>query len=194
MYSLTMKQQRTNLSDADTRREAIVEAALVAFANAGFSATPVTAVAALAGISQAYVFKLYPTKEELFVAAVERCYQRIEETLEASARQAAGTTPEDLLSAMGEGYAGLIADRTILMVQVHAQSASDIPAIREAVRRGLARIVRFAKQRTGASDEAVQRFIAFGQLCHLITTTDIYDLGEDWARILARNIRHMPAT
>lgn len=192
-YSLTMKQTRTNLSDADTRREAIVEAALVAFADSGFAATPVTAVAALAGISQAYVFKLFPTKEGLFVAAVERCFERIEETLEQSARHAPSDDPDAILSAMGEGYAGLIADRTILMIQVHAQSASDVPAIRDAVRRGLARIVRFAKHRSGASDQAVQSFIAFGQLCHLITTADIFDLGEDWARLLAHNIRHVPA-
>lgn len=187
-----MKHTRTNLSDADTRREAIVEAALVAFADAGFQATPVTAVAARAGISQAYVFKLFPTKEELFVAAVERCFTRIEETLEKSAQTVSNGTPDDILYAMGDGYASLIADRSILMIQVHAQSASDVPAIRATMRGGLKRIVTYVKQRTGASDEAVQRFIAFGQLCHLITTTDIYELGEDWARLVARGIRHVP--
>jgi AcrR family transcriptional regulator len=188
-----MKHTRTNLSDADTRREAIVEAALAAFAGAGFQATPVTAVAVRAGISQAYVFKLFPTKEELFVAAVERCFTQIEAVLEASVRTVAGAAPDDILYAMGDGYAGLIADRKMLMIQVHAQSASDVPAIREVLRAGLKRIVSYVKQRSGASDEAVQRFIAFGQLCHLITTADIYDLGEDWARLLARNIRHAPA-
>jgi AcrR family transcriptional regulator len=188
-----MKNTRTNLSDADTRREAIVEAALVAFAGAGFAATPVTAVAAKAGISQAYVFKLFPTKEELFVAAVERCFMRIEETMEKSAQTVSSGSGDDILYAMGDGYASLIADRNILMIQVHAQSAADVPAIRDALRSGLRRIVSYVKQRTGASDEAVQRFIAFGQLCHLITTADIYDLGEDWARILARSIRHVPA-
>jgi AcrR family transcriptional regulator len=188
-----MKQTRTNLSDADTRREAIVEAALVAFAGAGFQATPVTAVAVKAGISQAYVFKLFPTKEELFVAAVERCFDRIEETLEKSAQTVSGGTGDDILYAMGDGYASLIADRSILMIQVHAQSASDVPAIRSAVRGGLKRIVTYVKHRSGASDEAVQRFIAFGQLCHLITTTDIDELGEDWARLVARGIRHVPA-
>jgi len=188
-----MKHTRTNLSDADTRREAIVEAALLAFAGAGFQATPVTSVAARAGISQAYVFKLFPTKEELFVAAVQRCFDRIEETLEKSAQTISNGNGDDILYAMGDGYAGLIADRSILMIQVHAQSASDVPAIRAAVRGGLQRIVTYVKQRSGASDEAVQRFIAFGQLCHLITTTDIDELGEDWARIVARGIRHVPA-
>lgn len=188
-----MKQTRTNLSDADTRREAIIEAALLAFADAGFQATPVTAVAARAGISQAYVFKLFPTKEELFIAAVERCFTRIEETLENSAQTVSSGDADAMLYAMGDGYASLIADRSILMIQVHAQSASDVPAIRATMRGGLKRIVTYVKQRTGASDEAVQRFIAFGQLCHLITTTDIDELGEDWARLVARGIRHVPA-
>src|ERR1043165_4743464 len=114
-----MRHTRTNLSDADTRREAIVEAALVAFANAGFQATPVTAVALRAGISQAYVFKLFPTKEELFIAAVERCFTRIEETLEKSAQTVPGGDADAILYAMGDGYASLIADRSILMIQVH---------------------------------------------------------------------------
>lgn len=188
-----MKTPRTNLSDAETRRDAIVEAALVVFADAGFASTPVTAIAERAGISQAYVFKLFPTKEELFVAAVERCYQRIETVLGSAPL---GPTPEATLSTMGAAYAELIADRSVLMMQVHAQSASDVPAIRAAVRDGLRRVVRFAKARSGADDHAVQRFIAFGQLCHLITTTGIFDLAEDWAQVLALGIRHVepPAT
>ena len=188
-----MKSTRNILSDADTRKEAVVEAAIVAFSDAGFASTPVTTVATRAGISQAYVFKLYPSKESLFVAAVERCYQRIEETMKASAEASEDRSPDGILYAMGQGYARLIADRTVLMMQVHAQSASDVPAIRAAVRQGMARNIRFVKSTSGASDEAVQRFIAFGQLCHLITTTDIFDLEEDWAQILSRNIRHYPA-
>ena len=180
----------TRLSDADTRREAIIEAALQAFAESGYASTPVTAVAARAGISQAYVFKLYPTKEELFVSAMERCYQRIEETLGEAANGAEAQTPEAILSAMGEGYARLISDRTMLMIQVHAQSACDIPAIRDVVRRGLARIVRFTSKRSGAGDADVQRFIAYGQLCHLLVTTDVTDLEGDWARTISAGIRH----
>lgn len=186
-----MKTLRTSLSDAETRRDAIIEAALVVFADAGFASTPVTAIAERAGISQAYVFKLFPTKEELFVAAVERCYQRIEAVL---ATAPLGATPDATLLAMGAAYAGLIADRNVLMIQVHAQSASDVPAIRAAVREGLRRVVRFTKARSGADDHAVQRFVAFGQLCHLITTTGIFDLAEDWAQLLALDIRHVEPT
>lgn len=186
-----MKKQRSKLSDADTRREAIIEAAVIAFARSGFAATPVTEVAKVAGISQAYVFKLFPTKEELFVAAIERGTQRILETFDKVSRIEG--TPDEILGAMGMAYAELIADRNILKIQVHAQSAADVPAIGDALRASMARIVGFMKERSGASDEAVQYSIAMGQLCHLITAADIYDRNDDWARVLSRGIRHMPA-
>lgn len=189
-HSLTMKTPRANLSDAETRREAIIEAAVVAFAKSGFTATPVTEVAKLAGISQAYVFKLFPTKEELFVAAMERCSERIEATMDAASHIKG--TPDEVLSAMGGAYAELIADRNLLRIQVHAQSAADVPAIGAALRRHLGRIVTFMKTRSGASDAAVQHAIAIGQLCHLITSADIYDLGESWAKLLSHDIRHAP--
>lgn len=181
------------LSDADTRRESILEAALKVFAARGYAATPVTEVAARAGISQAYVFKLFPTKEVLFVATVERCYLAIEAVLAEAADTAAETTPDALLWAMGDAYAQMIADRSIIMVQVHAQAATDVPAVREAVRAGVARIVRYAKRRSGADDAAVQRFIAYGQLCHLVTTLGIDPAEADWARLLMQGLRHYPS-
>ena len=185
-----MTSKRSNLSDAETRRDAIVEAALRVFAEKGYASTPVTEVAARAGISQAYVFKLFPTKEELFLSAITRCYQRIEDAMEQAAQQAVSSEPNAVLDAIGEGYARLITDRDMLMLQVHAQAATDIPAIREAVKAGMARIVRFAASRSGADASAVQRFIAYGQLCHLVVTLGIVDLEDDWARTLTEGLRH----
>jgi len=91
---------------------------------------------------------------------------------------------------MGEAYAHLIADRTLLMLQVHAQSVADLPEIGEALRAGLREVVDFAKDRSRGSDEAVQRFIAYGQLCHLIVTAQVDQVPESWARLLVEGIRH----
>lgn len=180
---------RSNLSDAETRREAIIEAALRVFAAKGYASTPVTEVAERAGISQAYVFKLFPTKEALFLAAIDRCTERIEETMVAAAERVKGQSPEVVLDAVGDAYARLIADKDLLMLQMHARAASDIPAVRDVVRDSMARIVRFAKS-TGADDAAVQKFIAWGQLCQLVVTLDIVDLDEDWAKVLSAGLRH----
>ncbi|OLT51739.1 TetR family transcriptional regulator [Cellulosimicrobium sp. CUA-896] len=175
------------LSTAADRRSEIVSAALTAFSRGGYAGTTITDVAREAGVSSAYVLKLFGGKKVLFVAALDKCFERIEEALAAAP---AGLTPVASLDAMGDNYADLIADRTLLLMQVHAQSVAMHPAIGDSLRAGLARITRFAKQRSGAADREVQRFIAYGQLCHLVVTSGIADLDDDWAHTLTDGLRH----
>ena len=178
------------LSTAEVRTGTVIDAAITEFAKTGYLGTPTASVAARAKISTAYVFKLFPSKEKLFVAALDRCFERVVAALEVGADAAASQSPADVLDAMGEAYADLIADRNLLMLQVHAQSAADVPEIGDALRRGLGAVTEFAKSRSRAADAEVQRFIAFGQLCHLIVTTGIDDSSSDWATLLTAGIRH----
>lgn len=176
-----------SLSTATDRRSAIIDAALAAFARGGYAGTTITDIAQEAGISSAYVLKLFGGKEAVFVAALDLCFERIEMTL---ASAPATGTPQQILDAMGDAYADLIADRTLLLIQVHAQSVAMIPAIGDALRAGLARITRFASQRSGAEEADVQRFMAYGQLCHLVVTSGVAELDDDWARTLTSGLRH----
>lgn len=185
-----MTQRSSILSTADVRRPLVAAAAVEEFAAGGFHGTTVADVAGRAKISPAYVFKLFPKKEALFVAALEACYDQILQALAEGADSASEKSPESVLDAMGAAYAELIGDRTLLMLQVHAQSATDIPDIAQALRDGLARITTFAQERSGAGDDDVQRFIAYGQLCHLIVTARVEDQTDHWARVLAQGIRH----
>ncbi|WP_203136701.1 TetR/AcrR family transcriptional regulator [Microbacterium sp. JZ31] len=178
------------LSTAEQRRPVVTDAALRRFSQRGFHGTTVADVAGEAKISPAYAFKLFPRKESLFVAALDLCFDRILDALGDGADRSADRTPDGILDAMGAAYAELIQDRALLMLQVHAQSVADVPEIGSALRTGLARITMFAKQRSGADDAAVQRFVAYGQLCHLIVTSSIEELPEAWAEILTRGIRH----
>jgi AcrR family transcriptional regulator len=186
----TVTHMRTKLSTADERRPLVIEAAIAAFARAGYRGTTVADVATGAGISSAYVFKLFPSKEQLFVGALDSCFERVVEALGRGAEATSDHSPEGVLDTMGGAYAELISDRRLLMLQVHAQSAAEVPEIGAALRRGYARITEFASTRSGATDAAVQRFIAFGQLCHLVVTLDLDDASEPWARTLAAGIRH----
>ncbi|MDR6906191.1 AcrR family transcriptional regulator [Agromyces sp. 3263] len=181
---------RTKLSTAEERRPHVTSAAVAAFARTGYRGTTVADVAREAGISSAYVFKLFPSKEQLFVGALDACFDEVVDALGRGAEATSDHTPEGVLDAMGLAYAELIADRSLLMLQVHAQSAAEVPEIGAALRRGYARVTEFAATRSGASDAAVQRFIAFGQLCHLVVTLDLDDAPEHWARTLALGIRH----
>ena len=179
-----------SLSTSDVRREAVIRSAIAVFAKGGYLGMPIAAVAKHAGISTAYVFKLFPSKEELFVAALDRCFESIHSALTEGADASVDQTPEGLLFSMGGAYAALISNRDLLMLQVHAQSAGDVPEIAIAFKKGLQKIVKFVKSRSAASDEAVQRFIAYGQLCHLITTVSLADDTAAWARLLTKGIRH----
>ena len=178
------------LSTADARRDTVVDSSITVFARSGYLGTPIAAVAEHASISPAYVFKLFPGKETLFVAALDECFVRVVDALDRGAAASADQSAAGILYAMGGAYAELIRDRDLLMLQVHAQSAVGQPEIAQALRRGVEKVTRFAKSRSGASDDDVQRFIAYGQLCHLIVTTGIEDSSAEWATILTAGIRH----
>ncbi|MDD7960783.1 TetR/AcrR family transcriptional regulator [Microbacterium thalli] len=185
-----MSPRSSILSTADIRRPIVAKAALREFARGGYHGATVADVAREAKISPAYVFKLFPRKESVFVAALEECFVQILQALSDGADAAESPAPDAVLDAMGAAYAGLISDRALLMLQVHAQSAADIPEIGEALRSGLARVTEFAKERSGAPDDDVQRFIAYGQLCHLLVTARVEEVPASWARILSHGIRH----
>lgn len=178
---------------ADVRRETIASAALRVFAKSGYHATPVADIAMASGFSQAYVFRLFSDKLTLFVAALDLCFDRIGQTLVEGAGRATDQTSDAILAAMGDTYAELITDRNLLMMQVHAQSASDIPEIRDAMRRGLASLIAIAQDCSGGDDIAIQQFIAYGQLCHLIVTAGLDDVDASWARTLTMGMTHVDA-
>lgn len=175
-------------STADVRRATVVACAVRVFARRGFHSTPVTAVADAAGISQAYVFRLFPSKVELFVAALEQCYALVRDHLTAGASGVAGGTPQEVLDAMGDAYAGLVSERDLLMLQVHAQSASDVPEIRSAIRRGYGSVVEHARALSAADDDGLRRFLALGQLCHVVVAAQLHGVDEDWARLLRGDV------
>ncbi|RIJ52341.1 TetR/AcrR family transcriptional regulator [Clavibacter lycopersici] len=177
-------------STAEAQRERITSAAVAVFSRTGYHSTPVTDVAQASGVSPAYVFRLFPGKLGVFVAAVDRCYELVAAALAKAGEEAASTDPTDRLEAMTLAYIALIEDRDLIRLQVHAQSACEVPEIREAVRRGLAAVVRAVSVGSGADHDAVQRFIAYGQLCHLVVQADLSDVRAEWARIISSGIRH----
>jgi len=178
------------LSTSDVRRDAVIASAITVFARTGYLGTSVATIAQDAKISQAYVFKLFPSKELLFVTALDRCFELVLNAMRAAADKSADHTPAAMLETMGQAYAELIADRALLMLQVHAQSAASVPEIGAALRNGLRNVTLFVKSRSGAPDLAVQQFIAYGMLCHLVVVADLDKDSADWARIIAAGINH----
>src|ERR671936_1306549 len=90
---------------ASARREALIDAAVEHFAQTGLHGTAVSAITDEVGITQPYAFSLFGTKKGLFLAAVERGCDRIEETFRAAAANAGEEGP---LAAMGAAYGELM--------------------------------------------------------------------------------------
>lgn len=170
---------------ADERREQILEAAMLLIAERGFDATPTLAIAQAAGISHAYLFRLFPSKEELAVAVVARCNQVIHDRF-LHAAQAATAQGEDPGTAMGAAYTELLQRREIVLVQMHAHAASPThPAIRDAMRdafRGLVAVV--TAEAGGAPPEAVHAFFAHGMLMNVTVALGLDEVDEPWADVL----------
>ncbi|MSW53428.1 MAG: TetR family transcriptional regulator, partial [Actinobacteria bacterium] len=76
----------TTRMTAEERRTQILDAATSLVAQRGFDATPTLAIAEAAGISHAYLFRLFPSKEDLAVALVARCNARVHERFAHAAR------------------------------------------------------------------------------------------------------------
>jgi AcrR family transcriptional regulator len=173
------------LSTAEERRETLVEAAVQVFAERGFHGTPTSEVAKAAGISQAYLFRLFPTKSELYVAAVDRCFARTLATFKAAAESAGDM---DVLDAMGAAYAELLEDRTALLGQLQgfAGSVND-PVVREAVRRGFGALYDFVARTSRASDEDLAAWFAHGMLLNVMAAMDAQNVDEPWARALTKS-------
>ncbi|HLY93464.1 MAG TPA: TetR/AcrR family transcriptional regulator, partial [Gaiellaceae bacterium] len=112
---------------AEERRDDVLDAALIEFAERGLEGTSTEDIARRAGISQPYLFRLFGTKKELYKASVSRCFR---ETLDLFQRAAEGKRGEDALSAIGEAYREqLETNRTWLRAQMQAYAASDDPEI-----------------------------------------------------------------
>ncbi len=173
---------------AAQRRDALVEAAVHEFARGGLHGTPVDRIARRVGVAQPYVFSLFGSKRELFLAAVDRDF---EVTAETFSRAAAEFDPDkaepdmDVLRAMGLAYMDLLSThRDHLMLQHHAYAACDDETIRAHVRGRYARLVRHVEELSGAESERIDEFFRAGMWLNVAAAMGVEDLscGCEWIR------------
>jgi len=162
---------------AAERRELVLEAAIAEFASHGLAGTSTEDVARRAGISQPYLFRLFPTKKTLFLALVERCYQRVRETFTSAA---VGLTGDEALTAMADAYELLLNDRTLLLMQMQAYAACDDPEVRAATRAGYKQLWELVERLTGLPFQTVVDFFAVGMLMNVAAAMDLPAVDERW--------------
>jgi AcrR family transcriptional regulator len=183
---------------ASERRDALIEAAVHEFAQGGLHGTPVDRIARRVGVAQPYVFSLFGSKKELFMAAVERCFELVAETFtRAAAAFDPSVTTEDpeVLLAMGHSYVELLhSHRDYLMLQHHAYAACNDIEIRDRVRALYAGLVRHVERlATNSSNrhgepvptsEQIDEFFRHGMWLNVAAAMGVEDLsaGCEWVR------------
>jgi AcrR family transcriptional regulator len=173
----------TERKTKDERRDEVLEAAIAEFALSGLHGTSTERIAQRVGLSQPYLFRLFETKKQLYIATIERCF---EQTLELFRAAAAEAPREEALMAMGRAYREtMLPDQTRLLAQMQAYASCYDEDIRAVVRRGYGDLYEFVERASGATDEEVMQFFARGMLLNVMTAMDVTDFDAGWARRLS---------
>ena len=173
---------------AAERRDALIDAAIHEFARSGLHGTPVDKIARIVGVAQPYVFSLFGSKKELFVAAVQRSFERVAEvfTQAADAFDPAIALPDaTVLTAMGKAYVEMLqSNRDYLMIQHQAYAACDDEMIRDHVRQCYAGLVSHVQRLSDAEQEALDDFFRYGMWLNVAAAMGVEDLsvGCEWVR------------
>jgi AcrR family transcriptional regulator len=149
---------------ADERRSQVIAAAISEFAAQGYQAASTAAIARRAGISQPYIYALFPNKQELFIAVHDEVVGRIRRAFTAAATR--GSTPDEKLAAMGEVYVDLIADRDALRAQLQTYATGD-PVIQAHAARCYRELYNEVSRLSGAEPAQVSLFFACGMLANV---------------------------
>jgi AcrR family transcriptional regulator len=161
----------TRRRTADERREEILTVAMAHFGEGGYHGTSTDAIAREAGISQPYLFRLFRTKKELFLACDDRACEKIIATF----RRAAETAePGHELETMGHAYSSeLLTDRHALLMLMQGYVAVSDPEIRDHVRRKYGEVIAEVTRLSGAPADEVWRFFSTGMHLNIVTALDL---------------------
>jgi AcrR family transcriptional regulator len=157
-----MKRQsspNTHRLSAEERREAILQAAISEFAVHGLNGASTEAIAERVGISQPYIFKIFGTKKELFIAAINRVYDDTLAAFRVGLTQHADQSP---LDAMGGAFEAMVTSREELLMLLQSVASTADAEVREVVERRFRDLYAFLQQHSQEDDFEIQRFIGFG--------------------------------
>jgi AcrR family transcriptional regulator len=167
---------------ASERREELISAAVHEFARGGLHGTPVERIARRVGVAQPYVFSLFTSKRELFLAALERSFARVAETFARAAEDHRagrdGGQARDVLEAMGQAYKRLLlTERDYLMLQHQAYAACEDGVVCARVRRRYAELVELARELSAAEPERLDDFFRHGMALNVAAALEVEDIG-----------------
>ncbi|MFG1668057.1 TetR/AcrR family transcriptional regulator [Streptomyces sp. Y7] len=170
---------------AEERRESVVRAAMTEFARGGYYGTSTEAIAKRVGVSQPYLFRLFPGKKAIFLAAAERC---VEDTIRMFEEASEGVEGEEALHAMGDAYRRVVSEepeRLMMQMQMYlAVAAAEQEGDREfgeAVRTGWTRLWDTVHLPLGADVQQTTTFMAYGMLINCLVAMGFPPDHRVWA-------------
>ena len=155
---------------AGERRAQVIAAAISRFAAGGYHGTSTETIARHVGVSQPYLFRLFKTKRDLFIACHDVASGRIMAAFEAAAAADDDATP---LARMGRAYMELLADRELLLFQMQSYAACSDPEIQAHVRARYGETVELVERLSGEAPEAIWRFFSNGMLLNVVASLDL---------------------
>jgi AcrR family transcriptional regulator len=160
------------------RRSQVLGIAAVELADHGLHGASIEAIAHEAGITQAYVFRMFGTKKALFLELVGAAFDHFSDGMAHAAKGARGLSA---LALMGTKYYESLADRTTLMLQLQGFAACGDSEVRDLVRAKVARMWGTIADTTCLDPVTVKSFLAFGMLLNNMAALDANELDEPWA-------------
>lgn len=175
---MTNRLRRTRVP-IEERREQILEAALNEFSRKGLHGGSTVAIAAEVGISQPNIFRIYPTKRELFVAVLQRVFARIEVRMLAAGERDA----ERPLQTMSDAWGALMDEREIMFMVLQGYAASDDDVVRGLMEEWTREVFERMEALPGVGTDDAHDFFAAGMLYMVAAALDLPGRASDdaWA-------------
>ncbi|MEW2519835.1 TetR/AcrR family transcriptional regulator [Actinacidiphila alni] len=162
---------------AEERRESVVRAAMSEFARGGYHGTSTEVIARRVGVSQPYLFRLFPNKQAMFLAAADHCMETTRTVFVDAAEESGSQDPQEKLEAMATAYQKLIhedPERLLMQMQIYvavaAAEASGDHEFGVSVRAGWQALWDTVHIELGANIEDTTTFLAYGMLVNTLVS------------------------
>lgn len=175
----SMSEAKVERIPAAERREQILEAASLVFGERGYAGTTTDQIARAAGISQPYVVRLFGSKENLFVGALDRALERLMGAFRevVTTVRAEGGDQHQLEVRLGRAYLDLVEDRAILLILMQSFLLGRDPVIGVHARKCFLTVFRLFSDEAGFGVEEAREFMAYGML---LNTTLALGLPQEY--------------
>ncbi len=182
MLTFKVSTQRRARIPLAVRREQILAAALVEFGHKGLHGGSTVAIARDIDISHPNLFRIYPTKHELFVAVLKHVFERVEARMLSVGESA----EENPLDAMSDAWGVLMQERDLMFMILQGYAASDDDNIRDIMREWTREVFERVEVLPGVGEDGAHDFIAQGMFYMAAAAMDLPARGDAWAaRFLA---------